>query len=369
MDRLQQRFDECLDALYASVSDPTRLTQALAAIRDFTGAASATLATLDEQGRATGITPVGLDLGLRKCWVEYYSHLDPRRARAVASAPGEWIVDDDLLHPKRSPSPEYVNDFVLPAGLRWSCGGKVYQGPGGSATLCVQRPQDAEPFTRHTVQRLQRLFPHVQRTMRLSMELGSRLQGLTTAALALDALESALFVVDRSGRTLYRTAQAERLLLEESVLRLDGGRLSPRPPAADAWRRLLALACGQCGRQAGTLVLPAARCSARLWLRVLPLPTDHRLPGLPADPLALVVADRGPRRYSVLDLVAWFGLTDAEAGLVQLLAQGHDAAGCAKLRGVRLSTVRSQIASVLAKTGSESQIQLMALLGSFTALR
>ena len=50
------------------------------------------------------------------------------------------------------------------------------------------------------------------------------------------------------------------------------------------------------------------------------------------------------------------------------LGHGQDAAEIAAARNVRISTLRDQISSVLAKTGTSRQAQLAALVGRLTAL-
>ena len=57
-----------------------------------------------------------------------------------------------------------------------------------------------------------------------------------------------------------------------------------------------------------------------------------------------------------------FGLTRAEARLALHLASGRTVACAAETFGVRLSTLRSQLSQVYGKTGTNRQVELVALL-------
>lgn len=57
-----------------------------------------------------------------------------------------------------------------------------------------------------------------------------------------------------------------------------------------------------------------------------------------------------------------FGLTPAESRLLQLLHRGRTPAEAAEQLGVCMSTVRTQVAALLGKTGARRQVDLMRLL-------
>jgi DNA-binding CsgD family transcriptional regulator len=71
--------------------------------------------------------------------------------------------------------------------------------------------------------------------------------------------------------------------------------------------------------------------------------------------------DRG-RPADMARLRAEFGLTKAEARLALRLADGASLAGAAEAFDVKLTTIRSQLQQVFAKTGTSRQAELVALL-------
>jgi DNA-binding CsgD family transcriptional regulator len=64
----------------------------------------------------------------------------------------------------------------------------------------------------------------------------------------------------------------------------------------------------------------------------------------------------------VVRLRAEFGLTKAEARLALRVAEGSSLASAAQAFNVKLTTIRSQLQQVFAKTGTSRQTELVALL-------
>jgi DNA-binding CsgD family transcriptional regulator len=63
-----------------------------------------------------------------------------------------------------------------------------------------------------------------------------------------------------------------------------------------------------------------------------------------------------------------FDLTPAEAGLAVKIGQGETPAAIARSNGVTIATVRSQLAAVFAKTNTQRQAELVALLARVSLL-
>ena len=70
-------------------------------------------------------------------------------------------------------------------------------------------------------------------------------------------------------------------------------------------------------------------------------------------------AQLGPQ---ALVLRRLFGLTGAEATVATAVASGRKAEKIAQMRGVSLGTLRNQLKTIYAKTGTRHQAELVALL-------
>lgn len=198
---------------------------------------------------------------------------------------------------------------------------------------------------------------------------------LTAAGAAMDALHIAVCVVDAESRLLYVSPAAEGLLASQQTLRVTDGRLcSRRTPVNDTLRRAIARATRPPRQPSAFSPEPDAPASARLQVRTLPLAAGVRLAQYVDGTrdhghLALVFVATGAPSPQPHELEQLFGLTRSEAELVGLLARALSPAACAKRRGVSVATVRTQMASVYAKTGVESQTQLLRLVLALPPLR
>lgn len=356
------RMQSCLDALYGTLANPAMWPQAINSIKELTGAASVTFALIrnDKKNKVLGDA---LDGALAAEWENYYCHLDPRRSIASSSAVGTWITDDRLLDLRFSPSLEYVNDFAPRAGLRWSRGGKIYEGAAGFATLALHRPADAKPFDDHSVLPiLDYLLPHVQRVVKLSLDL-EKYQFDAGAGIAItDLLELPLCVVNRDCKLIYMNGAGEKFLTaqkwisNENFLQIISSSIGQA-----ALKEGVEKACALHGRVASIVRIQSRVLVHFFLLKIIPLCTSN-FQNFLSDPSALIVVEGVPRMASAADLQCLFGLTGAEAELLSLLSLGYSVEQCAQHRGVRITTTRTQVRAIFAKTGVSRQSELMRLL-------
>ena len=97
-------------------------------------------------------------------------------------------------------------------------------------------------------------------------------------------------------------------------------------------------------------------------IRVLPIPGAARIPFGGARALLTfspIELRNAPDTSLISDV---FGLTRAEAEVAAMVVQGKSLAVIADERGIARVTVRNQMRTILAKTGTHRQSELVALL-------
>jgi DNA-binding CsgD family transcriptional regulator len=110
--------------------------------------------------------------------------------------------------------------------------------------------------------------------------------------------------------------------------------------------------------------IPAPRADgAPSVLHVLPLRHGALRPGLaPAAAAAIFVAPATlPPAAPSEALAAFFDLTKAEARVFERIAAGETQSGIARMLGVELSTVKTHLLRIFAKTGTRRQADLVKL--------
>ena len=166
---------------------------------------------------------------------------------------------------------------------------------------------------------------------------------------------SALLLLDRDAHVHYANPVAEALLARTSMLSVKGGMLSARRKSEDralrdAWSGLSA-------------ALPSTTLCLRNRESLPMIVMDLRL--LATGAVALRITDLVARPApSAARLKQLFGFTPAEARVAIAMLSGLGIQAVAREYGVEAETVRTQTKRIRAKTGTQTQNQLVSVLAA-----
>lgn len=281
-------------------------------------------------------------------------------ARRVGVRPGQVVLGTDLVDHADVVRTGYYQDFLRPHGIASMVGSMLFGpgDPGGMPLthLCWYRPPGREPFGPGQKRRLQRVLPHFRRALRLRQRLSwfvggpqaDTLQAMYVAAIELNA-QGALLRHNEAAAGLLR--QLPPACMRFGVLRALGDRCAPALPDALAACtpvnpvRITAFLRGPAPQVLmATLVCVAADAPDRF--------------------LLLVELPRADGRKVARDVGPLFALSAAEVRVLGELLEGQAPAAIAEACGTSLPTVRTQVSSLLAKTGTRGQTELLLLLRS-----
>lgn len=320
---------------------------------------------------AMGVTPEAAQR-----YATHYRLQDPlwddamaQRAQLGAAA-GVWVATDAPVQAMRSfRRTEIYSDFLREYGIgtRMFGGSQGASHPVGNLFLSVYRQGDDEGFAPEEVGRFRAEFGGVQRAAYLHREmqaLRARTQGLESL---MEQMPMGLLFFDTAGRLLHANARARLLSARPESIAL---RTLQRGPVlastADAALRALFLQSLQ-GRS-GCMELPGP--DAGLLLVTLPLSDlaalglHHRAPGV-----AWAVLERSLGAEAGVALARQaYRLSPSESDLLLALMRGQTPQDFADARGSRISTVRTQMSALLAKTRTQRQQDLVALVARLMLL-
>lgn len=219
------------------------------------------------------------------------------------------------------------------------------------AVLAICRHSTPPEHERRARQQLQDLVPQLQRALRLRQHLQEeRLAGRCGMA-ALDAMGTAVLLLDEHVRVLFASSAGHALL--DAPLRL-----GPPPALMRAVRLVIASMHG--APQCQSLRLPRGQAQA-LALTVAPFPAWR-------PPCAIVIArDPAQSNMSIPALRQLFDLTQAEALVGKALAQGATIEEIAARGGISVNTVKTHLHHTYLKTDTRRQGELIALIHGATA--
>ena len=321
-------------------------------------ASSAIVAILQASGEADSVTceqPV--EAGSQ--YAHYYRFVNP--LDPLISALGPMLVGrvSDLMEVLDYRQSEFYTDFARKFATEQLMGTSAIPiAPGVIGHVGVHRSGRTE-FRRTQVMALQDLLPHLQRAMQLRLRFGPS----PATALGWAALETLAFgcaICDGAGPVVYANRAAVDIATPQSGLWLGGvaGFGTSNPGASRALATLIADAAG--GGSGGPLRIVGPDGSS-VFVLVAPLPS--RFGDQPGHVLVTLRPANAEPGFDALRLAQLFGLTPAESRLALALAAGRSLAEVGEDRAVSQNTLRSQLGSVLRKTGAGSQRELVRLIG------
>jgi len=243
-------------------------------------------------------------------------------------------------------------------------GGRFDSGGDTATVVADVRALDAPPFEDWAAAALRRLLPHFEKAWQIRARLEPQPPASKPAVEMLRLLPIPCLFTDRAGRCIERNEAFEDAV-DLFSLRLAVGRIRFGEAHLQAtWEAALsdthATAVGH--------TFLATDAHGKPW-RVHLIPMLSVLQGGDAfdQKMILVVFDKKDQdvqQPTVESLTLGAKLTPAELDVATSLLHGLPAKAIARQRGASVNTVRTQIMSILDKTGHKSQRELMAAIGA-----
>ena len=269
---------------------------------------------------------------------------------------------------------EYYQDFLIPAGGRYSSGVRLFDDGREWGRLGLQTNAVQGPLEGRSLEALVHLTPHIQRAVQgHRLTCLARRQGLMSGMLdALDQMGCGGALVDGNGRVISINPMAE-LHCGQSVTLVRGRLGATDGKSRGVLKRLIAEAATMPRDDWRERSVALPRMDGRpVIARVSPFYDPLAAGGWDASgrsycrdqPLVLVkLIDPDARRIPAETcLREAFSLTVAEARLAAAIAGGQDLAAVAERIGVAIGTARGQIKRIFSKTETSGQSELAALL-------
>jgi len=262
--------------------------------------------------------------------------------------------DEDLA---RDP---YYNEFLRPNGMFWHANTILAPGADEFIELSLKRRPEVGPFQPADKTMLNSVLPELHAAARIAKGvLDAEARGM---AWLLGRRGAPIIELDHRGRALPGQAAGEGNAA--CPIRIMRQRLVASDRAAQlVVDHAVARAIARPGRLG--LAALSGTDGRRYLLQVHPVPGRARDVFASATALALLIErDRATAkpRADLSGLKSAYGLTEREAHVAALLAEGLDLDAIASRLGIRPSSARSYLKDVLQKTGATRQAELVALL-------
>ncbi len=358
--------DGLIADLYESVLSPGDVPAVIARINTYLDCDGVHMVGWDESKNEILMSMVSGNhiQGAEAAYLSHFQAIDPRRKMGLKSPTGIVIACHDELDDKYVSGSEFYQDFLIPHGPRYVAGGNIYREQGRNVHIAFNHLVGRSRFEGAKREALGGVMLHLARWMRMMVRADWLRDAAAGSQAGIDMLDKGLVFLDDAGRVLHANPSAVQLLGDQMGrvnLGLSG---TVAGSSLDAIARAVALT-----RVPSTLSVRRGGRTLALTLSPLPRSSSGVAGGLGKMAAAsgdlsglhhrasvvLSVTDMGGEgRKDVAGVARAWGLTPAEEALLRSLAAGTSPAAHAEGRGVKISTVRSQVRALLEKSGAGS---------------
>jgi two-component system, LuxR family, response regulator FixJ len=355
--------------VYDAALVPDLWPAALQAIMDALGAVGAGYGVFGKQtGRLEWLSQTGALVDMESDFLRYYHALDPYRPVLDAAPSGRWMWVSQCLPAAELRRNEWYNDYLLKIGVDDGLGVRLFESASHSVIFGLSHGIGRAPFAEAEIAALQELSEPLAKAARLHTELHSLGWRSSVAQRALDQLAAGVIVTDSEGRVIELNRVAERILRRGDGLMNRNGRLDALG-VLDSGKlaKLIAAAADPTHAPAmGRMRIRRRKGRPEYILTVAPLGAE--LAAMERPLTMILVADPDELSPSEMDSAELFGMSPAESRLAAALLIGMKLSDMAATSGVRITTLRTQLSSILRKVGVERQADLVRVLSSIPGI-
>ncbi len=358
-------FSHVVSQIYAASVTPAKwgmaigeLHAALIPSRTGIGTVRSTALSFTDGGQRTVVGHLLPDA--ERPYREYYGRIDHVLHAVEQGAVGAVRTGEELVTTRRAT--EFHNDWIRPNDIE---AGLFVRLTGGNVTasLIVAGSQRRHPFGSGDRQRfVTALVPHLQQAISTQRHIAGLSERASHLAGAVDRLPHGMVTVTAKGSVVEANSVAEEIFAQRDGLTVNDGSLDASTYRAQ--RRLGALierALGSGLRSGGSLTCERPSGRASYVVHVVPLDTTT---GSRRTAMVLIIdpdRETPPAADLLRDL---YGLSRAETAVACRALHGLGVPAISEELHLSVTTVRTHLRAIFAKTGTHRQAELVRLLST-----
>jgi len=358
---------------YDAALDERKWPPFLDAFARAVGGCSSMLRSADVQaGKAEFVASVGYDPAWQSAYCKHFVKQDYLTLALNQFKLGEVKSGDQVFSQSEQRKTEFYNDYFIPQDKVHALGSLLAKDGNQTLIFAAQRGKRAGAFGENEAHLMGVLAPHVTRAVQVHRKISSVTAEKNWALGALDHLRMGVILTNSSGTPLFVNRAAEQMLTPSQGIGIYHNRLVLNTTLQSArLHKLIADAAqGTPGTTTGgDMRIAMSQPGEFLHCMVTPisLGLSARLNiSFASGCAAVFLSNPGGLQLPPKRLAVLYGLSPAEARLAAKLAALRSMEQAADDLCVTINTVRSQLKSVFAKTGAQSQPELLMLLATGT---
>ena len=280
-----------------------------------------------------------------------------RLSRTLGSRHAGFIRDHLAYTEQEFARDVLYRDHLWPAGLGFATGTAFCMPTGETLIISFERDRAEGPVEAAAVDKLDMLRPHIARSVYLSAR--QDMTRANDAAHLLAQLNLPAVVLDAASKAIATNALAEHLMT--GLIWRSADRIAFKDRTADDHMKQAMATIGVNGTNLRSFVVRGSTEVAAMIAHVLPLRGSSREIFARSAAVLILTPAQMPQAPPMEMIQSLFDLTPAEARVARNIVVGHNVEKIASSGGVSPHTVRSQVKSLLAKTGCRRQAEVASL--------
>jgi DNA-binding CsgD family transcriptional regulator len=367
-----KHISSLIGEIYDAILDRARGTEALGKAAQFVGAQAAALLWRNPVCRtanvihAFGIEPRYVDL-----YRQHYAKLDPTTTPMFLRDVGEVATTTDLLPHSELHKTCFYEKWLQPQGFVDTLQASLDKSATDFVYLCFMRNGESGIFDNAARDRLRLIIPHLRRAVLVGQLVDRTTAQAATFGDALDGICAGLFLVDAGGQIVHANASGHAMLAQGVLVRGSSGKLTTHDTsAAQGLSEIFSSAAtdrASSGPQVGAVPL-TGRGGEHYVAHVLSLSAGvRRLAGADDRAVAALFVQKASRDLpSPQNAIAkLYRLTPTELRVLAGIVQVGGAPEVALAMGISVSTVKTHLRRLFAKTGTDRQADLVKLVAGY----
>ncbi len=362
------RLSDLIGRIYDCAVEPDRWPDTIAEICRAIKCMSGVILLVDlEHSRHKIAHTWGLSSEWTKRYFDYSNDLTGYYARAFSRQShldGEPLIVSHLIDRLGPHGQRVYAELTQPQGISDMMQTVVLREARRIALFVANRHESAGALMDDEVAITRLLVPHIRRAVTIGDILDAKKIEAQTLAATLDNFTAGVLVVGDQGRILHANNAAQCMLSAREPVAAVNGHLSVRNARAnDELSNAISLARTDEGMIAGNGIGVPLRNDGPSIAHVLPLARgDLRTRLMPQATAAVFVTQAESFAPGDIGALAGsFGLTPAEARMLERLAGNATVIEAAKALGISATTARTHLAHIFSKTGVSRQADLLTL--------
>jgi DNA-binding CsgD family transcriptional regulator len=277
---------------------------------------------------------------------------------------GRAVREQEILGEQAWQASEFYRERARPSGIHRILSMNLTNDRAlGVPFLTFFRPRGAPAFQDETTQACSRLIPHLRRAIRLADLADTRACPIPSwTETLLDQFKSGIVLLDRRGEILHANRRCLGILDKRDGLSVKDRKLVASGQSMRGAMESRIQACCNGHSASADMIVPRAHGE---WLLSICSLAAHSTVGIVGQRCRawIWISDPNkastelPRRLGLL-----FGLTAAEQRVAVALRDNLSPGDIARLHGVSINTVRTQVQHIYSKLGIRRQLELSRLL-------